>query len=92
MKNINPIYYTNETQTWKIISDYINDAQAELLREMYSSPLVFLNVVNDNYITPSWIPVKPSATSYEVKKTASDKLFNIELDVELQLSNPRQVI
>jgi hypothetical protein len=92
VKNINPIYYTNETQTWKIISDYINDSQAELLREMYSSPLVFLNVVNDNYITPSWIPVKPSATSYEVKKTASDKLFNIELDVELQLSNPRQVI
>jgi hypothetical protein len=92
VKNINPIYYTNETQTWKIISDYINDAQSELLREMYSSPLVFLNVVNDNYITPSWIPVKPSATSYEVKKTSSDKLFNIELDVELQLSNPRQVI
>jgi hypothetical protein len=92
VKNINPIYFTNETQTWKIISDYVNDVQAELLRELYSSPLVFLNVVNDNYITPSWIPVKPSATSYEVKKTASDKLFNIELDVEFQLSNPRQVI
>jgi len=92
VKNINPIYFTNETQTWKIISDYVNDLQAELLRELYSSPLVFLNVVNDNYITPSWIPVKPSATSYEVKKTASDKLFNIELDVEFQLSNPRQVI
>jgi hypothetical protein len=54
--------------------------------------LVFLNVVNDNYITPSWIPVKPMPTSYEVKKTASDKVFNIELDIELQLSNPRQVI
>jgi hypothetical protein len=92
VKNVNPIYYTKETQTWKIISDYINDAQSELLRELYSSPLVFLNVVNDNYITPSWIPVKPSATSYEVKKTASDKLFNIELDVELQILNNRQVI
>ena len=92
VKNINPVYFTKETQNWKIISDYVNDAQAELLREMYSSPLVFLNVVNDNYITPSWIPVKPLATSYEVKKTATDKLFNIELDVELQLLNNRQVI
>jgi hypothetical protein len=92
VKNINPIYYTKETQNWRIISDYINDSQAELLREMYSSPLVYLNLVNDNYITPSWIPVKPNASTYEVKKTASDKLFNIELDVEFQLVNQRQVI
>ena len=92
VKNVNPIYYTKETQNWRIISDYVNDIQSELLREMYSSPLVYLNVVNDNYITPSWIPVKPSSTSYEVKKTASDKLFNIELDVEFQLVNQRQVI
>jgi hypothetical protein len=89
---VNPIYYTKETQNWKIISDYLNDAQAELLRDLYSSPLVYLNVVNDNYITPSWIPVKPVPTSYEIKKTASDKVFNIELDVELQILNNRQVI
>jgi hypothetical protein len=92
VKNVNPIYYTKETQNWKIISDYVNDTQSELLRELYSSPLVYLNLVNDNYITPSWIPVKPNATTYEVKKTASDKLFNIEMDVEFQLINQRQVI
>ena len=92
VKNVNPIYFTKETQNWRIISDYINDVQAELLRELYSSPLVYLNLVNDNYITPSWIPVKPNATTYEVKKTASDKLFNLEIDVEFQLLNTRQVI
>ncbi len=92
VKNINPIYYTKETQNWRIISDYLNDEQAELIRQLYSSPLVYLNIVNDNYITPSWIPVKPNATSYEVKKTASDKLFNLELDLEFQLLNTRQVI
>jgi hypothetical protein len=48
--------------------------------------------VNDNYISPSWIPAKPTATSYEVKKTAVDKVFNIELDLEFQLINTRQVI
>jgi hypothetical protein len=92
VKNINPIYYTKETQSWKIISDYLTDAQAEILRELYSSPLVYMNLVNDNYITPSWIPAKPTATSYEVKKTAVDKVFNIELELEFQLINNRQVI
>ena len=92
VKNINPIYYTKETQKWKIISDYLTDSQAEILRELYSSPLVYMNLVNDNYITPSWIPAKPTATSYEVKKTSVDKVFNIELDLEFQLINNRQVI
>jgi hypothetical protein len=92
VKNINPVYFTKETQSWKVISDYLNDAQSELIRELYSSPLVYLNVVNDNYIRPSWIPVKPNATTYEVKKTASDKLFNLEIDLEFGLDNNRQVI
>jgi hypothetical protein len=92
VKNINPIYYTKETQKWKIISDYLTDSQAEILRELYSSPLVYMNLVNDNYISPSWIPAKPTATSYEVKKTSVDKVFNIELELEFQLINNRQVI
>ena len=92
VKNINPVYFTKETQSWRVISDYLNDAQSELIRELYSSPLVYLNVVNDNYIRPSWIPVKPNATTYEVKKTASDKLFNLEIDLEFGLDNNRQVI
>jgi hypothetical protein len=92
VKNINPVYYTKETQKWKIISDYLNDAQAETLRELYSSPLVYMNLVNDNYINFSWIPVKPTATSYEVKKTAIDKVFNIEMELEFGLINTRQVI
>ena len=92
VKNINPVYYTKETQNWKIISDYLDDSQSELLRELYSSPVVYMNLVNDNYISPSWIPVRPNPTSYELKKTASDKLFNVELDVEFKLVNQRQVI
>jgi len=92
VKNVNPVYFTNETQVWRVISDYLNDAQSELIRELYSSPLVYMNLVNDNYIRPSWIPVKPNATSYEVKKTLTDKLFNLEIDLEFGLENNRQVI
>lgn len=92
VKNITPVYYTKETQKWKIISDYLNNEQAETLRELYSSPLVYMNLVNDNYINFSWIPAKPTATSYEVKKTSIDKVFNIELELEFRLINNRQVI
>jgi hypothetical protein len=92
VKNINPVYYTKETQKWKVISDYLNNEQAESLRELYSSPLVYMNLVNDNYINFSWIPAKPTATSYEVKKTSIDKVFNIELELEFGLINTRQVI
>lgn len=92
VKNINPIYYVKESQKWKIISDYLTDTQSELLRYLYSSPLVYLNIVNDNYISPSWIPSKVVPNSYEVKKTISDKLFNLELDLEFALVNQRQSV
>lgn len=92
VKNTNPIYYVKETQKWKIISDYLTDAQSELARQLYSSPLVYMNLVNDTYIENSWIPVKLVPNSYEMKKTLTDKLFNLELDLEFGIVNTRQSI
>lgn len=92
VKNTNPIYYTKEMQKYKLVSDYLTDAQSQLLRQLYSSPLVYMNLVNDNDISVSWIPVKIMPNSYEVKQTATDKVFNIELDVEFGLVNTRQSI
>jgi hypothetical protein len=92
VKNTNPIYYVKETQKWKIISDYLTDAQSELARQLYSSPLVYMNLVNDTYIENSWIPVKLVPNSYEMKKILSDKLFNLELDLEFGIVNTRQSI
>ena len=92
VKNTNPIYYTKETQKYKLNSDYLTDAQSVLIRQLYNSPLVYMNLVNDTQITPSWIPVKPIANSYELKQSISDKLFNLELDVEFGLVNTRQSV
>ncbi len=92
VKNINPIYYTKETQSWKIVSDYLTDAQSVLARQLYSSPLIYMYVTDDTNIIPSWIPVKLKSNSYEVKKIVADKLFNIELDLEVGLTNTRQSI
>lgn len=92
VKNLNPVYYVKETQKWKITSDYLTDAQSELARQLYSSPLVYMNLVNDTYVENSWIPVKLVPNSYEMKKTINDKLFNLELDLEFGLVNTRQSI
>ena len=73
-------------------SDYLTDAQSVLIRDLYSAPLVYMNLANDTQITPSWIPVKPVANSYELKQSISDKLFNLELDVEFGLVNTRQSV
>jgi len=92
VKNLNPVYYVKETQKWKITSDYLTDHQSELARQLYSSPLVYMNLVNDTFVENSWIPVKLSPNSYEMKKSISDKLFNLELDLEFGLVNTRQSI
>lgn len=92
VKSINTTYYTKETQRWKLISDYLTDEQSVLIRDLYSSPIVFANIVNDTSIIPSWIPIKPLATSYELKTVINDKLFNLELDAEYDIINNRQSI
>lgn len=92
VKNLNPVYYVKEMQKWRIISDYLTDEQSVLARQLYSSPLVYMNLVNDNFVENSWVPVKLTPNSYEMKKTISDKLFNLELDLEFGLVNTRQSI
>lgn len=86
VKNLNPNYYVKELEKMHLVSDYLSDAQAGLLRGMYSSPLVYLNR------GATWIPVKISQGSYEVKTVIIDKVFNVEIDVEFQLSNIKQSV
>jgi hypothetical protein len=59
---------------------------------LYSSPVVYGYIVNEASIVPSWIPLKPLATSYELKTIINDKLFNLELDLEYDIINTRQSI
>jgi hypothetical protein len=92
VKSINSTYYTKETQRWKLISDYLTDEQSTMIRDLYSSPLVYAYIVNDPSVIPSWIPIKPLATSYELKNIINDKLFNLELDAEYEIINTRQSI
>lgn len=92
VKSISNTYYTKETQRWKLISDYLTDEQSVMIRDLYSSPLVYGYFVNEAAIIPSWIPLKPLATSYELKTIINDKLFNLELELDYDIINTRQSI
>lgn len=92
VKSISSTYYTNEKQRWKLVSDYMTDEQSNMIRDLYSSPIVYAYIVNDTNIIPSWIPIKPLATTYELKTIINDKIFNLELEADYEISNTRQSI
>lgn len=91
VKQINATYYTKEKERWRLISDYLTDEQSYQIRTLYSSPLVYGYFVN-NINTPSWIPMKLIPNTYELKTILNDKLFNIELEVEYDITNTRQSV
>ncbi len=92
VKSIDSTYYTKETQRWKLVSDYLTDEQAYMVRDLYSSPLVYAYIVNDNSIIPSWIPIKPQSNTYELKTIVTDKIFNLEFEAEYAITNTRQSV
>lgn len=92
VKSINPTYYTKEVQKWKLISDYLTDEQSTLIRDLYTAPIVYAYIVNEATINPYWIPLKVNATSYELKTIINDKLFNVELEADYEITNTRQSI
>jgi len=87
MQNITPIYYTGEKEKWKLTSDYLTNEQSHLLRYLYSSPLVYMVMPNGQYVNVNIVP-----NTYEVKNSTIDKLFNLDLDIEIPVLNTRQSI
>lgn len=91
---VNRNYLTKYTEKMKVISDYLTDTESKLLGELLSSPLVYMETDATQYGGTGMvlIPVSITTLEYEQKKTRVDKLFNLELDIELSTDNYRQVI
>jgi hypothetical protein len=79
------IYNTVLTNKWTLNTDWITDAQAEWLRDLFASPDVKLE--NESGVI---ISVKCKEKSYETKKQVNDKLFNITIEIENALQDSRQ--
>ena len=80
-------YYTKNTPSLKLMSDWITEAESNWLLEMFSSPEIYLQSGNELIAV-----AKIKATNYVKKKVVRDKLFKIDVELELGYDNYRQRI
>ena len=77
-------YQTTQKQKLKLFSDWITEEEAIWLREMVSSPEVYIDWNGNRY------SIVITNTNYQVKQEGLDEIFNIELDVEFSVNTIRQ--
>ena len=80
-------YYTKNTPSLKLMSDWITEEESNWLLELMSSPEIYLQN-GDELIAVA----KIKATNYTKKKVVRDKLFKIDVELELGYDNYRQRI
>ncbi|GEP95562.1 hypothetical protein [Chitinophaga cymbidii] len=87
-------YYTRYVNKVKLTSDYLTDQEAQLLLQLVPSPLVYMEIDATEYggTGLSLLPVDVKMTDYEVKKTRLDKLFTVEINIEITQPNFRQAV
>ena len=82
-------YYVRSGDKIKLRSDYLTDAENTWLKELIESPNVLWETTDTLGVTVFY-PVKVMSNNWTGKKQSIDKLFNLEIDVELALENTRQ--
>jgi hypothetical protein len=70
-------FSTQQKVTYKLISDWINFTDYNWIKELISSPEVYMQRNNQ------FIPVVVGTNNWSEKKRFADKTFNLELDIEL---------
>ena len=78
-------YYTKKSETIKLMSDWISEEESNWLLELMSSPEIYLQEGNELTAV-----AKIKATNYTNKKVVRDKLFKIEVELELGYDDYRQ--
>ena len=80
-------YYTKKSETIKLMSDWISEEESNWLLELISSPEIYLQEGNELTAV-----AKIKATNYAKKKVVRDKLFKIDVEIELGYDDYRQRI
>ena len=78
-------YYTKKSETIKLMSDWISEEDSNWLLELMSSPEIYLQS-GDELIAVA----KIKATNYTKKKVVREKLFKIEVELEMGYDDYRQ--
>jgi hypothetical protein len=86
MQNVDTYNRYNETtlnyaiqhkDKYHLISDYVTEQDYDWLQQLVSSSIVYMEVLG------AYFPVTIISNNYSYKMTASDKLFNFEIDIEV---------
>jgi hypothetical protein len=81
-------YNTTITDVININSDWVSDEVSELLEELATSPLIYLERSATNFIAVNIVN-----NSYDVRKYMNDrKLFNVSFDIEYTYNRYRQTL
>ena len=80
-------YYTKKSPSLKLMSDWISEEESNWLLELFSSPEIYLQ--SGDELTAV---AKIKATNYTKKKVVRDKLFKIDVEIELGYDDYRQRI
>ena len=78
-------HYTNQKETVKLVSDWITDEESQWLRQLFSSPEMYLEL---DGVIRSLKGIKE--TNYEVKEYEYNELFNLTIEFEFSIDNYRQ--
>jgi hypothetical protein len=71
-------FNTQQTITYKLTSDWLNLTDYTWIRDLIASPEVYMELNSGEFI-----PVKISTSQWTQKKRYVDKVYNLELDIEL---------
>jgi len=79
------VYDTNYKRTVRVTSNWMNDADAIWMEELFTSPVVYYENSSNELI-----PITITSNEYEQKKSQNIKLINYELEFSFAQTNSRQ--
>jgi hypothetical protein len=89
-------YVVKFTDTLRLTSDYITENDSNALLEMFTSPIVSVETEQRLFVpnaakgTKIILPADIDLTSYDIKQSSLDRLFNLELEIKIAVDNTRQ--
>jgi hypothetical protein len=75
-------FYTKQDYSYKLTSDWVNETDYNWLKQLIASPLVYTDVYTPGDIT-IYYPVQIKTATWEQKLNYSDKMFNLELEINV---------
>lgn len=73
------VYQNYITETWQLTSDYLTDKQSELLKHLYSSPLVYLHDLKEDKVMSVLVDTK--SFDYKTYRNQGRKMFTHTIKV-----------